>query len=77
MKQKIQLYDTDYVRVVNNELADDLDTIYSKESLDEMLLDMKENNISLQTNEKYVKMTSLTIEQQQKYIDYLSNQLNN
>jgi len=76
MKQKIQLYDTDYVRVVNNELADDLDTIYAKESLDEMLLDMKENNISLQTNEKYVKMTSLTIEQQQKYIDYLSNQNN-
>jgi len=70
---EIKLYDTDYVRTINGKIVDDLDTIYSKSSLVEMIQDMRLNNKKLLKNEKYVKMTSLTKEQQKKYIDFLKN----
>ena len=71
---KIKLFRTDYVRLVDNKIADDLDTIYAEESLKQMLQDMKENGQTLLPNERYVRMTELSFEQQQKYINYLNKQ---
>ncbi len=68
---RIELFRTDYVRLIDNKIADDLDTIYAEQSLKEMFEDMKENGQTLLPNERYVRMTELSFEQQQKYINYL------
>lgn len=73
MEKEIKLFSTDYVRLVDNKIADELDTIYAEESLKEMFEDMKVNGHELLPNERYVKMTELSYEQQQKYINYLKN----
>tara|TARA_R110000851_G_scaffold190973_1_gene341658 strand:- start:80 stop:349 length:270 start_codon:yes stop_codon:yes gene_type:complete len=73
----LKLYDTDYVRVVDGKLADELDTIYAESSLIDMLADMKDNGGKLADNEKYVSMTSLTQAQQKLYLDYLKFEKSN
>ena len=70
----MKLYSTDYVRLVDGKIADKLDIIYHESTLNAMLEDMKEKGKELPPNEKYVKMTELSPEQQKRYIEFLSQE---
>ena len=74
MAKKIKLYSTDYVLLIDGEIVESLDIIYAKSSVEEILEDNKRNGNKIAENEKFVSMTSLSKEQQQKYIDFLITQ---
>ena len=61
---KIELYDTDYVLFKNGKPLETLDTIYAKESMEELF----EDGFKLEEGEEFIKMTELPAEWQEKYI---------
>ena len=66
------LYKTDFVRLIDGEIYDDLDTIYGTASLAEMLEEMLINGHKLLSNEKYVRMTDLREDQKTMYLNFLN-----
>lgn len=68
---EVKLFKTDFVRLIDGEIVDGLDTIYAESSIEEMLLEMKDNGHTMQANEKYVAMTSLREDQQKRYIEHI------
>ena len=58
------LYKTDYVLFKDNKPVEGLHIIYAKESVE----DLFEAGFKLEEGEKFIKMTELPIEWQEKYI---------
>jgi len=64
MENTITLHDTDFVLFKDGKPLEPLDIIYAKESMEELL----EDGFELEEGEKFIKMTELPIEWQEKYI---------
>ena len=60
----VELYDTDFVLFKNGEPVESLDTIYAKESMQELL----DDGFELEDGEEFISMTELPLEWQNKYI---------
>tara|TARA_A100000171_G_scaffold25083_1_gene23419 strand:+ start:917 stop:1144 length:228 start_codon:yes stop_codon:yes gene_type:complete len=69
---KIELYDTDYVLFKDGKPVESLDIIYGISSMQELLEDPS-FDFKLEEGEKFIKMTELPIEWQDKYISFLEN----
>lgn len=69
---RIKLYDHDYVLLRKDEIAESLDVIYHYSSI----IDLFNDGFQLNDDEAFVSMTSLSFEQQEKYITHLNNKHN-
>jgi len=64
MENIITLHETDFVLFKDGKPIEPLNIIYDKESMEELF----EDGFELEEGEKFIKMTELPIEWQEKYI---------
>lgn len=69
MKTEIKVYDTDYVWFDGENI--DMGAIYAKETMLELLNEWEERNVPPVGGEKFIKMTELPINIQDRFIELI------